>query len=82
MQIALSAMQVPLRPRMQRVALPAPADLANTSLLVPEALGSITALSGCPAGTFIAAGTSRQAKRNGAERGILFFSGVAGLSAV
>jgi hypothetical protein len=52
-------LQVTLRPRMQRALLPGPARLDNTSLLVPEALGSVTALSGCPAGTFLAAGTSR-----------------------
>ncbi|WIA07976.1 hypothetical protein OEZ85_007449 [Tetradesmus obliquus] len=53
--------QVVLRPRMQRASLPGPACLENTSLLVPDALGAVTALSGCPAGTFLAAGTSRGA---------------------
>ncbi|WIA28042.1 hypothetical protein OEZ86_010628 [Tetradesmus obliquus] len=53
--------QVVLRPRMQRASLPGPACLDNTSLLVPDALGAVTALSGCPAGTFLAAGTSRGA---------------------
>ncbi|KAF6259108.1 hypothetical protein COO60DRAFT_1700968 [Scenedesmus sp. NREL 46B-D3] len=53
--------KVALRPRMQRPPLPGPACLEATSLVVPEALGAVTALSGCPAGTFVAAGTSRGA---------------------
>jgi hypothetical protein len=50
-----------LRPRMQRGSLPRPASLTDTSLLVPDALGYITALSGCPWGALLAAGTSKGA---------------------
>jgi hypothetical protein len=56
--------QVVVRPRMLKgtassVAAARTRPLCNTSLVVPDALGSITALSGCPAGTFIAVGTNR-----------------------